>query len=79
MAPDGELVLDEDADLVGGVVPGLRRKTDAIAQAVPMHFLDPLVQQANPSLAPGQIAAFGVLEKPVEREVAAAHEIGLSV
>ena len=77
--PDRELVVDEDAHLVGDVVPGLRREADAIAQAIPVHVLDALVQQPDPILIPRQLAALAVLEEAVERDVAAAHEIRFAV
>ena len=38
--PDRKLVLDQEAFLVGDVVPELRREADAVADGVPVHLLN---------------------------------------
>jgi hypothetical protein len=77
--PDGELVLDQDAHFIGDVVPELRREADAVAERVPAHFLDPLVEPANPVGAPGPVVAFRVLEEAVEGDIAAPQEVRLAI
>ena len=51
--PDGKLVLDQDAFLVGDLVPQFRRETDAVAEAVPVHLLEAAVQLADPFASHG--------------------------
>ncbi len=61
--PDRELVLDQDPQLVGNVIPLFGREADAVAQAVPVHVLDPLMEQPHPVRVPGTGLAFAVLEE----------------
>ena len=77
--PDGELVLDQEAHLVGDVVPQLRRKADAVADRVPVHALELLVEPPDPLRPPGLVAPLGVLEEAVGTDVGAAHEVRLAV
>ena len=77
--PDGKFVLNQEAFLVGDVVPEFGRETDAIAERVPVHLAEFLVQATNPVGPPRQVAAQGVLEEAVDADVAAAHEVDFVV
>ncbi len=77
--PDREFVLNQNAFLIGDVIPAFRGQADAISDAVPMHLFDAPMELAHPVLVPWQRAALRILEEAIEGEVGAAHEIRLAI
>jgi len=74
-----ELVLDQEAHLVGHVIPQIGRKADAVADAVPVHAFELLVQASHPVPVPGLVPALGVLEAAEGSDVRTSHQIRLAV
>ena len=80
VAPDGELVLQQNARFVGDVQPLLRRRSDAHAEGVPVHLLGDLHEEpSHPGLVPRQPAALRIAEEAVQGDARPAQVDDLAV
>ena len=77
--PDGKLILNQKALFIRDFVPNLRRKTDTVANRIPVHTLKLAMKPANPFFSPGLVTPLGILKKSIRADISPPHKIGLAV